>query len=103
MSTAVPYPRGGTESQPKVGSMVDTVDAGHEAMERHAWSDAVEAFIAADRDGGLSPEDLERLGTSAWWAGRPDDATEALERAFAGYTDAGQPADAARVALDLAY
>ena len=33
----------------------------------------------------------------------PDEATEALERAFAGYTDAGRPVDAARVAMTLAY
>ena len=40
----------------------------------------------------LRPDDLERLGTAAWWAGQPDDATEALERAFAGYADAGASA-----------
>ena len=51
----------------------------------------------------LAPGDLEQLGTAAWWAGQPDDSTEALERAFAGYADAGQAGDAARVAMTLAY
>jgi class 3 adenylate cyclase len=83
--------------------MVQTIDLGRAAMERHAWSEAIEAFASADGDAGLEPEDLERLGTAAWWAGRPDDAAEAMERAFAGYSDAGRSVDAARIALDLAY
>ena len=84
-------------------TMVETVELGRDAMDRHAWAEAVDVFAAADRDGGLAPADLERLGTAAWWAGQPDAATEALERAFAGYADAGQSSDAARVALALAY
>jgi class 3 adenylate cyclase len=83
--------------------MVETVQLGRDAMDRHAWAEARDGFQAADRDGTLEPADLERLGTAAWWAGQPDEATEALERAFAGYEDAGQPSDAARVALALAY
>ena len=83
--------------------MVLRMDEARAAVDRHAWAEAVEAFQAADREEGLSPADLERLGTAAWWAARSDDATEALERAFAGYSEAGQPLDAARIALDLAY
>jgi class 3 adenylate cyclase len=83
--------------------MVHVVEPAHEAMARHAWEEAVEAFTAADHAAGLSPEDLEQLGAASWWAGRPDDSTEALERAFAGYSEADRSADAARIALDLAY
>ena len=83
--------------------MVETVELGRDAMDRHAWAEAMDVFVAADKDGGLAPGDLELLGTAAWWAGQPDEATEALERAFAGYTDAGQSGDAARVAMALAY
>lgn len=72
-------------------------------MDRHAWAEAVDIFVAADQRGGLEPGDLERLGTAAWWAAQPDQAMEALERAFAGYTEAGHASDAARVALGLAY
>ena len=46
---------------------------------------------------------FELLGTAAWWAGQPDRATDALERAFAGFEEAGSPEDAARVALALGY
>lgn len=42
------------------------------------------------------------MGEAAWWAARPDDAIEALQRAYAAYIDAGKPARAAYVALSLA-
>jgi class 3 adenylate cyclase len=83
--------------------MVETVELGRNAMERHAWAEAIDVFVAADRDGGLAPGDLEQLGVAAWWAGRPDEANEALERAFAGFADAGQSGDAVRVAMALGY
>lgn len=83
--------------------MVETLQLGRDAMDRHAWAEAVDVFVAADHEGGLEPADLERLGTAAWWAGQPDQATEALERAFTGHAEAGQSSDAARVALALAY
>jgi class 3 adenylate cyclase len=83
--------------------MVETLELGRSAMDRHAWAEAIDAFKAADHDGGLEPGDLEHLGTAAWWAGRPDEATEALDRAFNGYTEAGQATDAARAAMTLGY
>ena len=64
--------------------MIDTLEGGRDAVARHAWTEAVEALTAADRESALSPEDLELLGTASWWAARPDEATEAFERAFYG-------------------
>jgi hypothetical protein len=64
--------------------MIDAVELGRDAAKRHAWMEALEALSAADRDAALPPEDLELLAEVAWWAGRPDEATEALERAFTG-------------------
>ena len=83
--------------------MVETVELARDAMSRHAWAEAMDTFAAADREAGLEPSDLERLGTASWWAGQPDAATEALERAFEGFVAAGQAGDAARVALALTY
>ncbi len=83
--------------------MVETLELGRDAIDRHAWAEAVEVFGAADRDSGLEPDDLELLSTAAWWAGRPDEASDAMERAFSGYADAGRSSDAARVAMLLAY
>ena len=81
----------------------DSLEAGRDAVKRHAWTEALEAFAAADSDGGLAPEDLELMGEAAWWAGKPDEAVGSLERAFAAYAEAGRPTDAAGVAFHLGY
>jgi class 3 adenylate cyclase len=83
--------------------MIDTLETGRDAVRRHAWPDAVEALTAADRSGGLSPDDLGLLGNALWWSARPDEANEALERAFAAFSEGGRPVDAAGAALQLAY
>jgi hypothetical protein len=83
--------------------MIDTLASAKDALARHAWGEAMDAFAAADRDGDLSPEDLELLGTAAWWSGQPDESTDALERAYASHVEAGRNLDAARVALELVY
>jgi class 3 adenylate cyclase len=83
--------------------MIQTLEDGRDAFARHAWPEAIEAFTAADGEPGLSPEDLEMLATASWWAARPDDATQAFERAFAAFSEAGRPVDAARVAMELGY
>jgi class 3 adenylate cyclase len=83
--------------------MIQTIERGRDAVDRHDWAQAIEALVAVDREGGLAPDDLVLLGASLWWEGRPDEATEALERAFAGLTDAGRRVDAAGVAFRLCY
>ena len=83
--------------------MIASLEVGRDAASRRAWPEAVEALTQADHAEGLSPDDLELLGNASWWAGRPDDATEAMERAFAGYEVAGRAEDAARVAIYMAY
>jgi class 3 adenylate cyclase len=83
--------------------MIETLEGGRDAFTRHAWTEAIEAFTAADREGALSPEDLEQLATARWWSGHPDESTEGLERAFTAYSDAGRRPEAAWVAMTLAY
>ncbi|MCI0345987.1 MAG: hypothetical protein L0221_11180 [Chloroflexi bacterium] len=83
--------------------MIQTLEAGRDAMRRHAWPEAVEALAAADRGDGLEADDLQLLGNAYWWSGRPDEATEAFERAFTAYSEAGQPVEAAGAAMELAY
>jgi class 3 adenylate cyclase len=83
--------------------MIETLEGGRDAVARHAWTEAVEALTAADRESALSPDDLQLLGTASWWAGMPDEATEAFERAFTGFSEAGRPVDAAGAAMELAY
>jgi hypothetical protein len=43
--------------------MIDTVELGRDAMRRHSWTEAHEAFTAADRDGDLGPDALEQAFT----------------------------------------
>jgi len=83
--------------------VIASIEVGRDAMKRHAWAEALEAFVAADHEGGLAPEDLELLGSAAWWTGKPDEAVDPLERAFAAYLETGRPTEAAGVAFQLAY
>jgi class 3 adenylate cyclase len=80
-----------------------TLVAGREAVDRHAWEEAREAFVAADNEQTLAPNDLELLADAAWWSGYPDEATDALQRAYTAYAEAGDHTAAATVAVRLAY
>ena len=55
-----------------------SLELGRDAVKRHAWTEGLEAFTAADREGGLSADDLEQMGEAAWWAGKPDEASDAM-------------------------
>ncbi len=86
--------------------MAKTVDeriAGLEAALAQDWARADELLREADAQGLLEPADLEVLAESAIWNGRMGDHVGFLERAFAGYTDGGQHAQAAIVATRLAH
>jgi tetratricopeptide (TPR) repeat protein len=83
--------------------MIKPLQSGRDAFDRHDWATAVERLNSVDRETRLAAEDLERLGTARWWVGQLDEATDAFERAFAAYQQAGRPTDAARTALELAY
>jgi class 3 adenylate cyclase len=79
------------------------LEQGRAAFARHDWPAAIESLSTADRDGELAGEDLDRLGTALWWAGRPDESNDALERAFNAFESAGQSSQAAWAAMSLAY
>ncbi len=83
--------------------MTNALETGRDAVARHEWSDAVEALTATDRDSPLGAEDLELLGNALWWAARPDESNEVLERAFNAYVEGGRPAEASWVAMTLGY
>ena len=81
----------------------DSLLAGRDAARRYAWSDAFDLLTSADSDGGqLTADDLTTLGEAAWWTARLDACISARERAFAAYTEAGSPRNAAMVAMALA-
>src|SRR5437867_3028143 len=80
----------------------ETLDAGRDAINRHAWGEAFDLLSQADIAGLLEPQDLEALGEASWWAGRLDDCIDARQRAYSVYVDSGSNRKAAMVALALA-
>jgi DNA-binding CsgD family transcriptional regulator len=81
--------------------LLDKVTEGREAYRRRAWSHAYQALTLADQDTPLGIEDLERLATSAYLAGRDHEFHRALERAHHAHRKAGDDAGAARSAFWL--
>ena len=77
------------------------LEAARDAMAQHDWERARDLFLEAEQAAPLDPADLERLGDAGWWTGHPDERTDALERAYAGYVEAGERTSAAGVALQL--
>lgn len=82
---------------------LDTIEAGREAARQHRWERALEALTEADRESGLSADDLMLLGDSLWWSAQPDKAEDAFQRAYNEYLGDGRITDAATVGLLLAY
>src|ERR671924_67728 len=80
--------------------VVDSLEAARAAAQRSRWRDAYDAYTAAPED-ELTPEDVERFAESAWWMGRRDESVGLRQRAYAGYTAAGDKLPAARVAVTL--
>src|SRR4051794_19761127 len=83
-----------------MSQVVDSRSEGREAALMHAWRPAYDAYGAADR-AELTPEDLELYADAAWWTGKIEEAIALRERAYAGYTAAGDRRSAARIALTL--
>ncbi len=81
----------------------DPLQQARDAISSHAWREALDLLTAVDASEDLSPEDLERLAEAAFWTGRTDKCIEALERAYACYTEAGNARGAASVAINLCF
>jgi DNA-binding CsgD family transcriptional regulator len=75
------------------------LERGREAYASRGWSDAYEAFAAADRDLVLPAEDLELLAKSAYMLGFDEDYVAGLERAHAAHLTAGDVLPAVRCAF----
>jgi class 3 adenylate cyclase len=84
-----------------VTTATQTLESGRGALKRRAWAEAVDAFSRVGLE-SLAPEDLQALADAAWWAGDPDLSTEAYEKAYSGYVEAGRKTEAASIAVLLA-
>jgi class 3 adenylate cyclase len=85
-----------------MSQVVDSSAEGREAALRHAWQPAYDAYAAAPL-GELSPDDLELYADAAWWTGKIEEAIALRERAYAGFTAAGDRRRGARIALTLSW
>lgn len=74
------------------------LDRGRSAFEGHRWTEAVEQFLDADRRGGLTAPDLERLATVEILTGKTDTGIDNLTRAHEEYLVVGDVPGAARCA-----
>lgn len=81
--------------------MKDPLAEARDALERHAWSDALDLFRRADQQLVLEGPDFEKLAEVAFFNGQADLAIEAKERAFKWHLAAGDQDRAAALAVDL--
>jgi DNA-binding CsgD family transcriptional regulator len=81
---------------------VSALEQGRDAVRRRAWGDAFARLSAADREGGLPPDDLENLARAAHLVGKDAECAEVLTRAHRGFVEAGEAERAARCAIWLA-
>ncbi len=83
-------------------SATDPVQAGRDAMVRHAWQEAFEQLSLADGEGQLTGDDLEALAGAAFFSAQADLAVGIKERAFQARQADGDVVRAAYLALDIA-
>ena len=57
------------------------LEQGRQSFAHHAWKDAFTRLSAVDNASPLEPEDIERLGISAYLIGNESDSLEMLARA----------------------
>ena len=77
----------------------DPIQAGREAVQRRAWSEAYDLLSRAEST--LAATDLELLSEAAYWSGRLEEALELRERAHKAHLDDGDRLKAAGIALRL--
>src|SRR5262245_16564365 len=85
-----------------MSQVVDTLAEARAAAERQSWRSAYGTYSEV-ADAELTPSDLENYGEAAWWSGKLDEAIALRERAYTGYTAAGDELGAARIALTLSW
>ena len=80
----------------------NAADAGHAALERGEWQEALAAFESSPET-HADPRALEGFGLAAWWLDRADLVFDTRERAYRLYREREEPESAARVAVWLAW
>lgn len=79
----------------------EVLERGRESFARAAWADAFAQLSAADEEGGLGAEDLERLAVAAYLTGRDEESQDAWARAHHAFSDEGEVERGVRCAFWL--
>jgi DNA-binding CsgD family transcriptional regulator/tetratricopeptide (TPR) repeat protein len=80
-----------------------SLDRARAVFARQAWGEAYAQLSAADREAGLTPEDLERFAIAAHLVGRDAESTDAWTRAHHAFLGQGAAPGAARCAFWLGF
>ena len=83
------------------GGVVEELIQAREAYDRRDWVAAYEGLSGLD-GGAMHTDDLARLATAAYLAGRRNDCIQALQRAYQGHVDTGDTLAAVRCSFWLA-
>jgi tetratricopeptide (TPR) repeat protein len=83
------------------GSGANALERGRDAYRRRAWGDAYARLSAADREGPIEPEDLERLAVTCTMLGRDAESAACLARAYQGFVGRSNRDRAARAGFWL--
>jgi class 3 adenylate cyclase len=89
-------------TSPASEAAAEPIQAGRDALARHAWQEAFTHLSQADRDGPLGGADLEALALAAFFTAQADLELEVKERGFAAYEAEGDALRAAYLAVDIA-
>jgi ATP/maltotriose-dependent transcriptional regulator MalT len=84
-----------------MSGVLEALKEGRAAFRACRWQEAFDALSEVDASSPLGAEDLEALGSSAWWLCRLQECLAARERALAAHLEGGRPRQAAMVALAL--
>ncbi len=90
-------------SSSPVRDAADLLAEGRQAYSSQKWEAAYQALSAAGESIELDSEDLQRLGETAYWTGRTDEAVTVKERTYGNLVREGKTQAAALTALDLAF
>ena len=79
----------------------DALESAQGALTRHSWQEAFDGFLLVEEVRPLLPEELDAMSEAALWSGHWSPSFDGLQRAFAGYEEAGQASEAASTALKI--
>jgi class 3 adenylate cyclase len=83
------------------GMVQGALEAGRDAMRRHAWEEARRHLSEADAAHQLDGEGLRQLGKAHYWCADTAGCLDAFERSYAAFLAAGERRSAAKVAIML--